>query len=107
MKAEILELKDGTEEYQLQAWRICRAWKQILGIKLAMDRVAKQLRDMDKHLSAPTPLADKVLAEMEQEKKSKLVVLAELKEPGGNWAREGGAYERDSTSTLESSVFEE
>lgn len=107
MKAETLELKDGTEKYQLQAWRICRAWKQVLGIKLDMDRVEKHLRNMDKHFSAPTPGADKALAKIEAEKKSKVVVLAELKEPGGNRAREGGAHEIDSASTLEDSVFED
>ena len=107
MKTEILDLNDGTEKYQVQAWRICRGWKQILDIKLDMNRIAKHLHDIEKDFSVPTPLADKILAEIETEKKSKVVVLAELKEPGGNRAREGGAHEVDSASTVENSVFED
>jgi hypothetical protein len=106
MGPEILGL-DNTEKYQLQAWRICRAWKQTLGVRLDVDRVAKHLCDMEKYFSVPTPLVDKILAEVEAARKSKIVVLAEIKEPGGNRARKGDAHETDSASALEKSVFED
>src|SRR5262249_28230202 len=105
MKDKILESTD--DKYQLQAWRVRRAWKQILGIELNMDRVANHLRDMEAHFSLPTPLVDKVLAEIESEKNSTAVILAELKkEPDGNRARRGGAHDADSEATIES-VFED
>jgi hypothetical protein len=66
MKKNILEPQD--DRYQLQAWRIRRAWKQVLGIELNMDRLADHLRDIGEHFSAPTPLVDKLLAEIEAEK---------------------------------------
>ena len=104
MKTQITELTDDGKQYELEAWRICRAWKKILGINLNMDRVAKNLRDNNEHYSAPTPLVDKILAGIDREK---AVVLAEIKEPGGNRARKGDAHETDSASALEKSVFED
>lgn len=104
MKQEAFELDD--EDYQVQAWRICQAWQKILGIKLNMDRVAEHLRIRNKVFSAPTPLADKVLAEVEARRKSKVKVLAEIKEPGGNRAQKGGAHATHSTRTVDS-VFED
>src|SRR5215510_3321635 len=105
MKDKILESDD--DKYQLQAWRIRRAWKQILGIELNMDRVASHLRHMEEHFSLPTPLVDKVLAEIEAEKNSTAVILAELKkEPDGNRAQKGGAHDAGNEATIDM-VFED
>jgi hypothetical protein len=105
MEGRTLGFDDGVDHNRLQAWRICRAWKQILGIKLDVNVIAKQLRNM-KHFSEPTPSADKVLAQIEVEKKSQVVVLAEIKEPGGNRARKGGAHDTGGESTVKISIFE-
>jgi len=94
--------QDG-QDYQLQAWRICQAWRKILGVNLNMDMVAEHLRLQNKVFSAPTPLADKALAELDR--KSKVKVLAEIKEPGGNRAQKGDAHAQGS-STVDS-VFED
>jgi hypothetical protein len=59
----------------IEAWRICRAWKRILGVTLNPERVAQHLRRLDCH--RPTPLADQVLAECENQ--SRVEVLAEIK----------------------------
>ena len=89
MKDKTLEPID--DKYQLQAWRIRRSWKRVLGIELNMDRVANHLRNMEESFSLPTPLVNKVLAEIEAERNSTAVILAELKkEPDGNRARRGG-----------------
>src|SRR5262245_31988728 len=106
MKDKILESDD--DKHQLQAWRIRRAWKQVLGIELNMDRVSSHLRDMEEHFSLPTPLVDKVLAEIEAEKNSTAVILAELKkEPDCNRARRGGAHDNADSKTTVKSVFED
>jgi hypothetical protein len=106
MKTKILEAED--DKYRLQAWRIRRAWKQVLGIELNMDRLIAHLRDMAGRFSAPTPLVDKVLAEIEAGENSAVVILAELKkEPDGDRARRGGAHDKaDSESTIDN-VFED
>jgi len=96
--------QDG-QDYQLQAWRICQAWRKILGVNLNMDMVAEHLRRQNKFFSAPTTLVDKALAEVEAGRKSKVKVLAEIKEPGGNRAQKGDAHAH-STSTIDS-VFED
>jgi len=108
MKADQLDFENSDQErYRLQAWRICRAWKNILGIKLNVDNVAEPLRDVDEYFSQPTPLADKALAEIEtKQRRSKIKVLAEIKEPGGNRAQKGDAHAH-STRTVGSSVFED
>src|SRR5215813_62004 len=105
MKNKILQSTD--DKYQLQAWRIRRAWKRALGIELNMDRVASRLRHMEEHFSLPTPLVDKVLADIEAEKNSTAVILAEQKkEPDCNRARRGGAHDSGKEATIES-VFED
>ena len=105
MKQEILAIDQAGQDYQLQAWRICQAWRKILGINLDMDRVAEHLRQQNKFFSAPTSLVDKALAELEADRKSKVKVLAEIKEPGGNRAQKGDAHAQG-TRTIDS-VFED
>ena len=88
MKQETFEIDNDGQEDQLRAWRICQAWRKILGIKLNQDRVTEHLRSINELFSAPTPLADKALVQT-----SKVIVLAELKkEPGGNRAQKGGTH---------------
>jgi hypothetical protein len=103
MKQEILAIDKDGQDYQLQAWRIGQAWRKILAINLDMDRVAEHLRLQNKIFSAPAPLADKAL--VEAGKKSKVKVLAEIKEPGCNRAQKGGAHAHG-TRTVDS-VFED
>jgi hypothetical protein len=99
---------NNDEDIRLQAWRICRAWKETLAIELDKDRVADHLRDMADHFAAPTLLADKVLADIEAEKKSKVVVLAELKkEPDGNRAQKGDANDTRDEGAVRDTVFED
>ena len=64
------------EEFvDIEAWRICRAWKRILGVTLNAEQVALHLKRIDCH--RPTPLVDRVLAECETQ--SRVEVLAEIK----------------------------
>src|SRR5262249_44620641 len=66
------------EPVDIEAWRICRAWKRILGVTLNLERVAAHLRRIDRH--RPAPLVDRVLAECET--RSRVDVLAEIE----SWA---------------------
>ena len=59
----------------VEAWRICRAWKRILGVTLHPRMVASHLKRLDCH--RPTPLVDQVLRQCENE--SRVEVLAEIK----------------------------
>jgi len=65
----------GAISEDIEAWRICRAWKRILGVTLNPKRVASHLKQIDFH--KPTPLVDGVLADCENQ--SSIEVLAEIK----------------------------
>jgi hypothetical protein len=65
----------GVPPEELEAWRICRAWKRILGVTLNPGRVASHLKRVDCY--RPTPLVDQVLTECENQ--SRVEVLAEMK----------------------------
>ena len=75
----------------VEAWRICRAWKRILGVTLNATRVASHLKQIDCH--RPTPLVDRVLAECEDQ--SKVEVLAEIKSRAATRLRKENADDEE------------
>src|SRR5262245_31495770 len=105
MKNIILESHDDKD--QLKTWPILRAWKTATGIELNMDWFESRLSHKDEHYRLPSRLVDKVLAEIEAEKNSTAVILAEQKkEPDCNRARRGSAHDSGKEATIES-VFED